>query len=117
MVPMKVNLYLFVKVDLGFGIGSCSVSDRLSAPKTPSKPREEKDAKATPPKATPPPRMQPAVPRVVPRDAATHKSPAAANNNKPINKVCTAGQNHGFIFLATTVVQCMSNNHGFIIDE
>ena len=95
MAPLKVNLYFF-KVELGFRIPSCSVSDRLSAPKTPLKPREEKDAKATPPKATPPPRMQPAVPRVVPRDIATHKSPAA-NNNKPINKVRTAGQNHGFI--------------------
>ena len=62
-------------------------SDRLAAPKTPSKPREDtvKD-KPTPPKATPPPRMQPAVPRVVPRETGSHKSPVTATN-KPVNKV------------------------------
>ena len=67
--------------------------DRLAAPKTPTKPREDvtKENKGTPPpKATPPPRMQPAVPRLVPRDAGSHKSPVPAVNNKPIHKVCTS---------------------------
>ena len=108
MASLKVRLFVpvFFKVKLRFKTDSSHVSDRLSAPKTPSKPREEKDAKPTPPKATPPPRMQPAVPRVVPRDAATHKSPAsAAANNKPMNKVRRAKKEPWFHFLTNAVVQ------------
>ncbi len=63
-------------------------ADRLSTPKTPTKPREElvpRDNKPSPGGGPAPGRMLPATPRVVPRDAKP--TPPSAANHKPVNKV------------------------------